>query len=197
MELDIINFYDPLPYDHSGRWHKKYDSILNPNGQKITWPQFITECIIYFRTKLLKNYSDVKIGPNWHQPITKDVRQLNQQAAIICNYFKHPDDEPLVIVAFKNWFRNHKPLKMGQFRKNRISTKNGRQVLNIDQAEKDVILGVSCELERLIKQRDLFKNTVKTIDTTNKPIKFQYNTGQSSLSKLLEIEKKLQEKLNG
>jgi hypothetical protein len=129
---------------------------MNPNGPKITWPQLIAEYVIYWRTKFLNDYKDVKMGDGWSSSCSKAVRDLNQQASVLANYFPHPDSDPLVKVAFKNFFRNRKPLKIGQYRKVRV-TKNGKQ--NITQDEKDVIKGIATELERLIKQRDMFVAT--------------------------------------
>lgn len=145
--------WSTMPYDHKGRWHKKFQSIMNPSGDKITFPQLVAEFVIYWRTELLKDYQNIKYGPEWYLPIQAQVRNLNQQACAICNYFPHPDDEGLVIVAFKNVFRKLRPLTIGGFRKTR-KTKSGK--INITQAEKDILNALQCELERLIEQRNIF-----------------------------------------
>ncbi len=191
-----IDWFD-LPYDHAGRWEKKIDSIMNP-GSKVTWPQFVAEMVIYFRTKILDDYRDVKIGPDWYKTRMKEVRNLNQQACIICNYFPHPDEEKLVYAAFKNFFRNAKPLKIGQFRKVRYTEKNGKKISNITDAEKDVISGISVELSRLIKQRDIFSQTKPAMQEVVAPeaVTFRQNTvvSKSKLASLLELENRLNKK---
>lgn len=149
-----------MPFDHSGRWHKKFPSIMNPGGDKITFPQLVAEFVVYWRVELMKDYQNIKCGNGWYLPIQSQVRHLNQQSHTICNYFPHPDDEPLVVPAFKNVFRRLRPLTIGGFRKTR-QTKNGK--LNITQAEKDIIVAIECELERLIGQRDVFKDVVKEV----------------------------------
>jgi len=113
----------------------------------------------------LKDYKDIVFGPDWYVPIQKQVRALNQQAYTICNYFPHPDDEPLVIVAFKNIFRKQRPLTIGAFRKVR-QTKNGK--INITQAEKDILSALQYELDRLIKQRNLFTDIIPKENKTVK-----------------------------
>jgi hypothetical protein len=160
-----------LPYDHSGRWSKKYDSIMNPRGDKITWPQLVAEFVIYWRTEFLKDYKNIQFGPDWYKTITKQVRQLNQQACSICNYFPHPDDEPLVVVAFKNVFRKNRVMTIGQFRKVR-KTKDGK--INITQNEKDILTNITYELKRLVDQRDIFKNIPIEITqpTVNKEVTY-------------------------
>jgi hypothetical protein len=187
-----------LPFDHSGRWQKKIDSIMNP-GTKITWPQFVAEMIIYWRTRFIKDYQDITIGPDWYKPIMKHVRDLNQQSTVICNYFPHPDDEPMVTVAFKNWFRKNRPMKIGRFRKTRIKP-NGS--LNITQDEKDVIYGVQSELDRLIKQRSIISSDVKKRPAPSNDT-VQYDTtgpqrkNKNNLRYLLDLEKKMSGDTNG
>lgn len=117
----------------------------------------------------MKDYKEIKYGEGWYLPIQTQVRHLNQQSHSICNYFPHPDDEPLVIAAFKNVFRKLRPLSIGGFRKTR-QTKNGK--LNITQAEKDIIIAIECELERLIAQRDIFKDVVPVVTQSNQGIVF-------------------------
>src|SRR6185312_9902712 len=110
------------------------------------------------------HYKDIKPGKQWYHSIARDVRSLNQQTPVLCNYFPHPDDEPLVIVAFKNFFRQNRVVKIGGFKKTRIVTKGAREVINISQDEKDVVLGVANELERLLKQRDSFVSVIPKAD---------------------------------
>jgi hypothetical protein len=182
-----------LPYNHVGRWEKKFQSIFDPNS-KITWPQFIAEMVVYWRCQFFKNYQDVKQGTNWYHPIEKDVRNLNQQAPVICNHFPHPDDESLVIVAFKNFFRKNRPTNIGRFCKSRssINKKTGREKLNITQPEKDIILGVQAELDRLVKQRQVFQNAMPVLeDTKTNTFKTRTSNNKNKISQLIELENKL------
>jgi hypothetical protein len=177
-----------LPYDHKGRWKKSIKSILDPNGL-VTWPQYIVEMVIWCRKQVFDEYRGI-IGKNWSDKIAKQVRQLEYQAAVICNHFPHPEDEPLVVQAFKNHFRRVKPLSIGGYRKNRQ---------NITQYEKDLVLGVRSELEKLRAQKKIHASSpavaaeepVKTPQTTsshtNSPIAPKPKT-------ILEIEKELWQK---
>lgn len=189
-----IDWYD-LPYNHAGRWERKYVSIMNP-VVKVTWPQFIAEMVIYWRTQILKTYKDIKIGDGWYKPITKAVRDLNQQACVLCNYFPHPDDEKMVEVAFKNFFRRNRSLKLGQHRKVRYTEKNGRKVLNITQDEKDVVIGVTAELNILLEKRNIFQKEGTKLEEAKKPETVTFNTStpkKSKLANLLALEQKLKE----
>lgn len=154
--MQEINWKDPLPYDHAGRWQKNLPSIMNPKD-KVTWPQLVAEFVVYNRKKYWTMYKDVSYGPDWHKAISKHVRGIVQQAYVLCNYFPHPQDEPMVEVAFKNVFRNFRFTKIGQFRKVRTK-KNGNQ--NITQDEKDVVQAIHTELCRLIEQRNIFKDVI-------------------------------------
>ena len=188
-----INWKDHPFYNHEGRWVKKYQSIMDPMS-KVTWPQLIAEFVVYWRIRCLKDYPKVNKGKGWSNSIQKQVRDLNQQAAAICGYFPHPDDEPLVLYAVKKYFREHKPLKIGQFRKVRTFTKNGRECLNITQAEKDVVLGINAELMKVMKTRDSFSIAAPATDS-EKINTFNTNATSSkkkgSLSFLIELEKEL------
>jgi len=138
-----------LPYKHS--WHKTIPSIMNPTpGVMVTQPQFLAEAIISIRCDVMKVYSTVRKGPGWSAIIMKQVRSLNQQASVICNYF--PQDG-LSFVAMKNWLRRFRPLKIGQYRKVRFTEKNGKKRLNICQDEIDVVSGIFVEYERLLQQQ--------------------------------------------
>lgn len=185
MKIDWTN----QPYNHK-TWPKDQKSIMNPNA-RVTWPQFIAEMVVWNRTRIINEYKQIKMGEGWSNAISDKVRKLVQQAYAICNYFPHPNEEPLVYVAFKNFFRNNRVLKIGQFRKGRKS---------ITQDEKDVVKGVMVELDKLLKQRNVFaestekiiqedpskEKTFRTEQTTAKP--------KNSLSALLELERKLASK---
>ncbi len=155
-----------LPYNHT--WQAKYPSIMDP-GSKITWPQLVAEFVVYWRAKFLPAYKDIRPGPGWYKLISKEVRALNQQAAVICNYFEHPDKEPLVIVAFKNWFRRTKAMKIGRFRKARviINELTGRENIHITQDEQDTYIGIQAELDKLTKQREAFSPPIEPIKKDN------------------------------
>lgn len=184
-----IDWVNP-PYEHSGTWHKKFPSIMNPNGDKITFPQLIAEYVVYCRMQVLKSYQDITYGPDWYKPIMKDIRSLNQQACAICNYFPHPDQEPLVVVAVKNIFRKQRPLTIGGFRKSRV-TKNGK--INITQGEKDILTAIQYELERLIKQRNVFSDIVHQIEAKKDPT-FNSNKGygkNTNIAALIKAEEKI------
>lgn len=183
-----------LPYDHSGKWEKKYDSIMSP-GTKVTWPQFIVEMVIYWRSRILKDYPKVTKGKGWSRPIATQVRNLEHQAAVICNYFPHPDSEPLVIYAVKKYFRENKPLKLGGFRKNRTTVKeSGRESSTVTQAEKDIVIGIQAELDKVLASRNLYTETKPPearhpseirFETTRKPSK------KSALAYALALEKQI------
>jgi hypothetical protein len=187
LNIDWFN----IPYNH--KWEKNVDSVMNP-GTKITWPQFVAEMVIYWRTQFLKDYKDIQRGPNWYRSIPKAVRDLNQQASVICNFFEHPSKEPLVTAAFKNWFRTNKPMKIGQFRKVRSTIKNGRQVSNITQDEKTAIIGIAAELEKLIKQRNAFATVApKEQSKPKEDIKFKTSSDskKKGLADILALEQQI------
>ncbi|MFA5759525.1 MAG: hypothetical protein WC942_09255 [Clostridia bacterium] len=174
-----------LPYNHNGRWSKKIKSIFNPQAM-VTWPQFIAECVIFWRSKIIKTFPKITYGPGWSDALARQVRQLNQQAATICNYFPHPDDEPLVYSAFKNYIRANRVMKIGQYRKVR-TTKDGK--CNITQDEKDVVKGIAKELLRLTNQRAAVTNAAtKNKTQTTEPI-FKKSSGSASIfDKLKSLE---------
>lgn len=181
-----------LPYDHSGKWQSNIPSIFNPSS-KITFYQLVAEMTLWNRESYLKGHIKLSRGPGWSKAISGQVRSLCQQSVVLCNYFPFILDEPLVCVAFKNFFRNTRCMKIGAFKKNRLNKKGN---LNISQAEKDVVNGIRAELDKLIKQRDTFKNVVaKTIEKkANEEIKFQSGNnsgGKMNVGSLLSLEKKL------
>ncbi len=183
------------PYDHTGRWLKNCDSIMDP-GSKITWPQLIAEFVVFLRTRVFDQYKGIQKGKEWYRPIQKEVRLLNQQAAIICSYFPHPQDEPLVTYAVKKFFREHKPLGIGGFRKNRVSKKAGREHSTVTQTEKDVVLGINAELMKALKTRESY-NTAAVPKEARMPDKVTFDTGSAtaprkgSLGYLLALEKEM------
>ncbi len=183
-------------YNHENRWVKKYQSIMDPTS-KVTWPQLIAEFVIFFRKRYIKGYPDVPTGKGWSQAIQKQVRDLNQQASIICAYFPHPDDEPLVVHAVKKYFRENKPLKIGKCRRIRIIKNKNREKVNISQAEKDVVLGINHELMKAIKARNICSEVIIPVTTEESKEKtfntqeFAHGKKRGNLSYLLELEKQL------
>lgn len=131
-----------LPYNHSGKWEKKFDSIMSP-GEKVNWPQYLVELIIVNRAKIFDEYKVTK-GKGWSKPLSKQVRSLQQQIYVILNYFPHPDEEDIVYKTFLTYFKKYKPLKIGQFRKYRTATDkvSKKEYCNITQCEKDTIKGL-------------------------------------------------------
>lgn len=185
-----INWFD-LPYSHN--WKKNVQSIFDPNS-KITFPQFIMEMVLFNRERYWGKFPKIPRGQGWSNALMKQVRQLIQQSTTLCNYFPHVDNDPLVDVAFRNFFRNNRVTKIGQYRKTRYTIKGDRKVSNITQDEKDVINGVMFEYNKLIKQRDTFINTKPTEIKDPATIKFDTqnnNSGKKSLNNLLELEKRL------
>lgn len=191
-----INWFEEPPYQHEG-WPKNLDSIMNPNGGKVTWPQLLSEYVIFWRKKLLPNYKDIPMGADWYKTISAPVRQLNQQTNNILRYFPHIKDEPLTIVAFKNWCRKNRPLTFGGYRKTRVN-KQGKCL--VTQAEKDVVIGVWAELEVLIKQRNILsevakKNPIKPREELLKVFKSEsVKPSEGSIAYLIELENKLKDK---
>lgn len=186
-----IDWKDPLPFDHKGRWHKNIVSFMTP-GQKVTWPQFIAECVIWNRHRFWKQYKDIRPGLEWYKPIQKQVRDLCQQANTIVNYFPHPDDEPLVVLAFKNTLRNFNITKIGQFRKVRVSS-DGKQ--NITQDEKDFITSVWVELNKLTSQRDTFKLCKIDLEEKKKIEDIKFDTDNSKTSKKISIKELMEREI--
>jgi hypothetical protein len=179
-----------LPHDHSGTWEKKYDSIMAP-GEKVTWPQLIAEFVVYWRTRLLPQYPEVPKGKGWSKNISGQVRNLNHQASVICNYFPHPDSEPLVIYATKKFFRTVRPLTIGGYRKNRV---NAKGKLIVTQAEKDIVLGIQAELDRALKTRNVYQDAKPTEVKAPQDITFETAkrvTKKNNLAYLLSLEKQV------
>jgi len=184
-----------LPYDHSGTWEKKFDSIMSP-ATKVTWPQFIVEMVIYWRSRILKDYPKITKGQGWSRPIATQVRNLEHQAATICNYFPHPDKEPLVIYAIKKYFRENKPLRLGGFRKNRttVNKDTGRESSTVTQAEKDIVNGIQAELDKVLKTRNLYVETKPLETRAPHEIRFETTrktTKKNSLAFALALEKQV------
>lgn len=150
--MPFANWFD-LPYNHCGTWKQVIISVMDPNG-KVTWPQFIVELVIVSRRKFIPKYRDIKLGRGWSREISGEVRKLVQQATVLCNYFEHPDKDPLVRAAFLKYFREHTPMKIGQYRKTRYKMLgNGRKVCTITQDEKDIVNGIYAEFEKLSSLR--------------------------------------------
>lgn len=177
-----------LPYQHT--YQKNLQSIFDPNA-KITAPQFISEMLIWNREHYIKSHPKLPRGEGWSRSIVTQFVKLVQQATALLNYFPHIQDEPLVLVAFKNVFRNHAVMKIGGFRKVRV-TKEGK--INITKEEKAIVTMIEEELNRLIKQRDSFKVVAeKQIQKNPEQTTFKTTVGSSkkNFKSLLDLESKL------
>ena len=181
----MVDFYN-VPYDHSGRWDKNEKSIFNP-GTFVTWPQFLAECVIWWRSKLIKDFPKITYGKGWSNAISGQYKRLIQQMYQLCNYFPHPEDDKLVRVSFKNYIRKNRVTQVGSYRKNRI-TKDGK--LNISDAEKDFVKGVEHEFNQLKKQRESLYNEMNNIpQKTKDQIKFRTKkTSKNNINKLMDME---------
>lgn len=176
-----------VPYSH--KYPKAFTSIFNPQS-KITFPQFVAEMVIFNRARFIKDFPKIEKGPGWSKQISKVVRGLVQQATVVCNYFPDINEDPLVEEAFKNFFRNNRVFKIGQYRKVRV-TKAGK--LNITQDEKDIINGIDAEYKKLVKKRQIFRE-VRTVDEPQKTkIVSKYSSkSKGVLDDILEMEKSLE-----
>lgn len=176
-----------VPYSHT--YKKVFDSIFNPQD-KITFPQFVAEMVIFNRERYIKDFQKLTRGPGWSVPISRVVRGLVQQASVLCNYFPDLNEDPLVEEAFRSYFRNNRVFKIGQYRKTRVS-KAGK--LNVTQDEKDVLKGINAEYQKLLKKREIFKE-VRTVDEPQKTeiISKYVQKPKGVLDDILEMEKALE-----
>lgn len=175
-----------VPYSHS--YKKVFDSIFNPQD-KITFPQFVAEMVIFNRERFIKSFQKLDRGPGWSNQISRTVRGLVQQATVVCNHFPSIEEEPLVEEAFKSFFRNNRVFKIGQYRKTRVS-KTGK--LNITQDEKDVIKGIKAEYDKLTKKRQVFKEVRAKEEPQKEKIVSRYaNKPKGVLDDILAMEASL------
>lgn len=184
--------WNSLPYSH--KWEKSIPSIFN-SEEKITFPQFIMEMVLYNREQYWKKFPKLPRGKGWSNSVQTQVRNLVQQASVIANYFPHINDDPLVMVSFRNFFRNFRVGTIGRFTKYRVSKNGNRESLNITQAEKDVVLGIMSEFNRLKEQREIFsKASSKETKPKTESVKFNTHTpnrNKKTLSSLMELEQQL------
>lgn len=185
-----MKFEQNLPFNNAGRWSQEMDSIMNP-GQKCTLPQYIAQKVLETRCKYLKDHPKITKGPGWSTAVSKQVRQLCQQAAVICNYLPHPDDDPLVIPTIKSYFTENRIFSIGQYRKTRV-TKSGK--LNITQYEKDVANGLLAKYNQLKTKKEKIVNSTPILEEITKvePSKEQTtivtNKKRGRLSNILDEE---------
>jgi len=118
---------------------------MNPMST-ITFPQLVAEMVFFNRSTYIKTYPKIQKGSGWTKGIESQYRSVIQQCYNLCNYFPKADDNKLVELSFRNFFRNNRCMAIGAYRKTRL-TKNNK--INISQAEKDVIKGITYELEKL------------------------------------------------
>jgi hypothetical protein len=168
------------PYNHAGRWSKKFDSIFCP-GDKITFPQYVTEMLVWCLSTWAEPYKSIKKGPGWSTAVSKQIRSISQQSYHICNHFPHPDDDKLVVLAFRNYFRKHKPNTIGRYRKTDKSA---------TKAEKDTINAINFEYKTLKSQEEKITNSAPTQQEpieqkAIEDIKFRSSTGKSKLKAFL------------
>lgn len=180
---------------HKHKWIKNRTSIFN-NEDKITFPQFIAEMVIYNRNKYWKKYHEVGTGPGWSIPLSKEYTGLIQQATTLCNYFPHPDEDPLVDGAFRNYFRNFRITNIGQYRKIRVK-EDGKS--NITDQEKNVVKGVLIEYNKLTSAKQMFvQQTPKDVaETVRKDVKAVVNSPKPQTKLSIAELKKMEQKLNG
>lgn len=176
-----------VPYSHN--YKKVFDSIFNPQD-KITFPQFVAEMVIFNRERFIKDFQKIQRGPGWSKQLSRIVRGLVQQAGVVCNYFPDINEDPLVEQAFRSFFRNNRVFKIGQYRKTRVK-KDGK--LNITQDEKDIINGINAEYQKLLKKRNIFKE-VRAVDEPRKSdiISRYAQKPKGSLDDILEMEQSLE-----
>lgn len=179
---------------HSHKYTKNKTSIFNPSEkEKITFPQFVAEMVLFNRERFIKDFQKLPRGKGWSNAISAQVRKLVQQAHVICNYFPSVDEDPLTEIAFRNYFRNNRVFKIGQYRKVRV-TKAGK--CNITQDEKDIIKGITVEYNKLLEKKNIFKD-VKTEENNSvkdKVISSYTNKKPSKIQALLDMEKALIDK---
>jgi hypothetical protein len=149
------------PYNHAGRWSKKFDSIFCP-GDKITFPQYVTEMLVWCLSTWAEPYKSIKKGPGWSTSVSKQIRSISQQSYHICNHFPHPDT-------------------ICRYRKTDKSA---------TKAEKDAINAINFEYKALKSQEEKITNSApaqqepieqKAIED----IKFRSSTGKSKLKAFL------------
>jgi hypothetical protein len=191
-----FNWADLPPYNHGGNWAKNKRSIMNPLVD-VTFPQFVAEMVFFNRSVIIKTFPKIIKGQGWSRGFEAQYRSVIQQCYNLCNYFPRPDDDPLVEIAFKNFFKNTRCISIGCYRKTRV-TKTKK--INISQAEKDVVKGISIELERLKSQQKkiIDKNDLETIkeDYTKSDnivsIRPSYKPKKNTFADILELERSLE-----
>jgi len=184
--------WNTVPYSH--KYEKNKVSIFNPNSNdKITFPQFVAEMVLFNRERFIKDFQKLPRGKGWSNSISAQVRKLVQQSYVICNYFPSVNEDPLIEIAFKNFFRNNRVFKIGQYRKVRVTKE---KKCNVTQDEKDVIKGITAEYNKLLKKKNIFKDTKpEEINSIKEKVISSYsNKKPSKIEALLEMEKSLIDK---
>ena len=179
--------WDELPYSH--KYEKSLPSILNPSG-KISLPELIVEMVLLNREKVIKGYR-LQRGAGWSTPIGSQVRRMIMQAIALCNYFEDYKVEPLVFVAIKNHISKNCVLKIGGFKKYRV-TKTGKST--ISQDEKDFVKGVFFELDSLKNKRSELARAIEenVFNQIKTPVQqmFDKTPKKNRFEHLVEMEKK-------
>jgi len=166
---------------------KNFTCIFNP-PEKISFPAFLVQMCLFNRERFIKTHKKIPRGSGWSTGLGSTVRLMMMQAYVICGYFLAPHIEPLVGVAFKNYFRSNRVFKLGTYKKNRK---------NISIDEKELIKGISVELSRLKNQRDIFSQVAPQKTEVKAPEDITFSSGSATLHKkstladLIELEKRL------
>ena len=174
---------------------------MNPQA-KVTWPELVAEFTIFWRSRLIKSYPKITKGENWSNIVAGQFRRLIQQIYTICNFFPHPDDEPLVYVAFRKYWRHNRVTSVGSYRKCRTKINDkGNEVLNVSKEERETIRGINFELQRLISERDAKKHSVEDFekgDQDNKDVTYSKRPAQKrGVGSLLSLEDSMKDNKDG
>lgn len=175
-----------VPYSHT--YKKTFKSIFDPQS-KITFPQFVAEMVLFNRERYIKDFEKFPRGKGWSTGKSGQIRRLVQQATVICNFFPSVENDSLVEISFRNYFRNNRVFKIGQYRKTRV-TKEGK--INITQDEKDTVKGILSEYNKLLKKRNMFADLKpnKTNEMKSNVVS-GYKKKAKKIDAILELEKSL------
>ena len=153
------------------KYTKSLTSIWDsPN--KVTWPQYIAELVIYNRSLFIDKYKSLNKGKEWWVPISSEIRSLNQQAAHILSYFDNPEDDSMVNMAIHNHIKKRSVCKIGGYRQDKLkATFDEKSVVRSIQKELD-ILKISLKKAEQVEAIDVVKIQTKR-KNSNRWTKFQ------------------------
>ena len=161
--IDWVN----QPYCHKGKYKQEIESIFNP-GSLITFPQYMAEIVILNRERIIPGFQKIMRGPGWSYQLGKPYINLVQQCTCLCNYFPFYKDDLLAQTAILGFFRDKKVLKVGSYRKIRIS-KDGH--CTITKEEKTVVFGIMFIYDKLVEQNSI-KPAIAVESPDNKTVEF-------------------------